>query len=50
MSQGPVRDTLDTIGLNYPLAQNASIVLGSLISKAVEYSIGMRARKFSGIF
>lgn len=47
MSRVPVRvestDALYTIGLNYPLAQNTFIVLGSLISKAVDYSIGMRA-------
>lgn len=47
MSQVPVRvesiDALYTIGLNYPLAQNTSIVLGSLLSKGVDYSIGRRA-------
>lgn len=34
---------LYTIRFNYPLSQNTSIVPGSLISKTINYSIGMRA-------
>lgn len=34
---------LCTIGFNCPLAQNTSIVPGSLISETVDYSVGMRA-------
>lgn len=34
---------LYTIRFNYPLSQNTSIVPGSLISKTIDYSIGMRA-------